>query len=187
MPDGTKPLLEPMLTSHQWGTVAFTSGQFHRKHWRFKLLSSGILLIGTLGTNFSDILSEIYIFSFRKMHLKMSAKWRAFCLCFSVLKLTLMFIAMTSSSEFVCIVFSLHTISCDIKLFIFLQIINTLRPRQNGHHFPNDTSQCIFLNENVWISIRFNWSLFLRVQSTIFQHWFRYWLGAKQVTSYNLK
>ena len=38
-----------------------------------------ILLIGPLGTNFSEILIEIYTFSFKKMHLKMSsAKWRLF-------------------------------------------------------------------------------------------------------------
>ena len=40
---------------------------------------AGILLIRTLGTNFSEILSEIHSFSFKKMHLKMSsAKWRLF-------------------------------------------------------------------------------------------------------------
>ena len=33
-------------------------------------------------------------------------------------------------------------------------IINTLRPRQNGRHFPDDVYKCIFLNENVWISIK---------------------------------
>ena len=38
--------------------------------------NAGILLIWTLGTNFSEILSEIHTFSFKKMHLKMSsAKW----------------------------------------------------------------------------------------------------------------
>ena len=31
--------------------------------------------------------------------------------------------------------------------------INTLRPRQNGRHFPDDILKCIFLNENVWISL----------------------------------
>ena len=31
---------------------------------------------------------------------------------------------------------------------------NTLRPRQNGRHFPGDIFKCIFLNENVWISIK---------------------------------
>ena len=43
--------------------------------------NAGILLIGTLGTNFSEILSEIHIFSFKEMHLKMSSgRWRPFCL-----------------------------------------------------------------------------------------------------------
>ena len=31
--------------------------------------------------------------------------------------------------------------------------INTLRPRQDGRHFPDDTFKCIFLNENIWITI----------------------------------
>ena len=31
--------------------------------------------------------------------------------------------------------------------------VNTLGPRQNGRHFPDDIFKCIFLNENVWISI----------------------------------
>ena len=46
-----------------------------------------ILLIWTLGTNFSEILSEIHAFSLKKMHLKMSyAKWRPFCLGLNVSK-----------------------------------------------------------------------------------------------------
>ena len=46
-----------------------------------------ILLIGLLGTNFSEILIGILTFSFKKMHLKMaSAKWRPFCLGLNVLK-----------------------------------------------------------------------------------------------------
>ena len=48
--------------------------------------NAGILLIRTLGTNFSEILSKIPSFSFKKMHLKMSsAKWRPFCLGLNVL------------------------------------------------------------------------------------------------------
>ena len=31
---------------------------------------------------------------------------------------------------------------------------NTLRPRQNGRRFPDVIFKCIFLNENVWISIK---------------------------------
>ena len=37
--------------------------------------------------------------------------------------------------------------------------INTLRPRQNGCYFPDSIFKWIFLNENVWIPIRFRISL----------------------------
>ena len=51
--------------------------------------SAGILSIGPLGTNFSEILIGIQTFSFKKMHLKMSSvKWRPFCLGLNVLRLT---------------------------------------------------------------------------------------------------
>ena len=33
-------------------------------------------------------------------------------------------------------------------------LINILRPRQNGRHFADDNFKCIFLNENVWSSIK---------------------------------
>ena len=47
----------------------------------------GILLIGPLGTNFSEMLIEIHTFSFKKIHLKMSSgKWRPFCLGLNVLR-----------------------------------------------------------------------------------------------------
>ena len=49
--------------------------------------NAGILLIGPLGTNFSEISIEIYIFSFNKMHLKMSSgKCRPSCLGLNVLR-----------------------------------------------------------------------------------------------------
>ena len=48
--------------------------------------NAGILLVGHLGTNFSEILIKIHTFPFKKMHLKMSAaKCRPFCLGFNVL------------------------------------------------------------------------------------------------------
>ena len=48
--------------------------------------NAGILLIGPLGTNFSEILFEIHPFSFKKMHLKISSvKWLPFCLGHNVL------------------------------------------------------------------------------------------------------
>ena len=39
-----------------------------------------------------------------------------------------------------------HIVTC--------QTFNTLRPRQNGRRFADDTFERIFLNENVWISIK---------------------------------
>ena len=33
------------------------------------------------------------------------------------------------------------------------QWVNTLRPRRNRRHFADDISKCIFMHENVWISI----------------------------------
>ena len=48
--------------------------------------NDGILSIGLLATNFSEILIEILTFSFKKMRLKVSsAKWRPFCLGLNVL------------------------------------------------------------------------------------------------------
>ena len=49
--------------------------------------NAGILLIGPLGTNFSEILIEIHTFSIKKMRMKVSsAKRRPFCLGLNVLK-----------------------------------------------------------------------------------------------------
>ena len=51
--------------------------------WRKAIIwnNAGILLIGSLGTNFSEILIGIQSFSFKKMHLKMSSwKLRPLCL-----------------------------------------------------------------------------------------------------------
>ena len=48
--------------------------------------SDGILLIGPIGTSFSETLSKIQTFSLKKMRFKVSsAKWRPFCLDLNVL------------------------------------------------------------------------------------------------------
>ena len=67
-----------------------------------------------------------------------------------------------------------------------VQYINTLRPRQDCQHSPNDILKCVFLNDNYEFQLRCHWSLFLKVQLTIFQHWFRQWLGADQTISHYL-
>ena len=52
--------------------------------------NAGLLLIGPLGTNFSEILIEILTFSFKKMRFKVSsAKRRPFCLGLNVLKIVI--------------------------------------------------------------------------------------------------
>ena len=48
--------------------------------------NAGILLIGPLETNLSEIAIKIHIFSFKKMQLKMSGNRRPFCLGLNVFK-----------------------------------------------------------------------------------------------------
>ena len=56
------------------------NGLSPERHQAIIWTSAGALLIGPLGTNFSEMLFRIQIFSFKKMHLKMSsAKWHPFC------------------------------------------------------------------------------------------------------------
>ena len=53
--------------------------------------NAGMLLIGPLGTNFSEMLIEIHTFSFKEIQLKMSSgKWRPFCLGLNVLSVPLL-------------------------------------------------------------------------------------------------
>ena len=83
--------------------------------------NAGILLRGSLGTNFNEILIGVQTFSFKKMHLKMSsAKWRPFCLGLNVL-----------------------------KSHIWGPYI--LRSEQNGYCFADHIFKCISLKEEVCI------------------------------------
>ena len=51
--------------------------------------NAGLLLIWPLGTNYSEILIEIYTFSFKEMHLKVSSvKRRPSCFGLNVLSIT---------------------------------------------------------------------------------------------------
>ena len=66
-------------------TIGSDNGVVPGRHQVIIWTSAGILLIGPLGTNFSEILIGIQTFSFKKMHLKMSsAKWRLFRLSLSI-------------------------------------------------------------------------------------------------------
>ena len=50
------------------------------------------------------------------------------------------------------------------RLWYHRNAINTLRPRQNGRRFADDTLKCIFLNENTWISLKISLKFVPKVQ-----------------------
>ena len=127
----------------------------------------GILLIGPLETNFSEILIKIYIFSFKKMHLEMSfGNWWPFCLGLNVLKY--------NHCHTICLVIIEVTDSCQNENTMSPVMNNSISPGQNGRHFADDIFRCIFVNEIFFLFwLKFNGILFLRVQLTISQHWFR--------------
>ena len=90
------PVSAPEVLTH-WGrvthicvnnltTIGSVNGLSPGRRQAIIWTNAGILFIGLLGTNFSEILIEIPIFSFKKMRLKVSsAKWRPFCLGLNVL------------------------------------------------------------------------------------------------------
>ena len=106
--------------------------------------NAGILLSGHLGTYFSEKLIKIQTFSLKKIRLKMSsAKCCPFRIGLNVLSIAQR--GMNFSIYYWCDVFTIDSYC----MFLF----NTLKPSQNGRHFPDDILEWIFLNENVWISI----------------------------------
>ena len=65
--------------------------------------------------------------------------------------------------------------------------LNTLRLRQDGHHFADDIFNCVVLNEKVFRLIKISLKIvFMRIQLMINQHWFRWWLDTEEVTSHYL-
>ena len=60
-----------------------------------------------------------------------------------------------------------------------------------GRYKVNGITQTTFSSAFFWTKmfdfrLQFHWSLFLRVQLTLFKHWFWLWLGAVQATSHYL-
>ena len=84
MNDTHIPLVKNHFTLTHWGLVTHKciskltiigsdNGLSPSRHQAIVWTKAGLLLIWPLGTNFSEILFKIHIFSFRKMHLKMSS------------------------------------------------------------------------------------------------------------------
>ena len=92
--NGIKSLLDLKNDSHltHWGRVTHIcvgkltiigsdNGLSPGRRQAIIWTNAGILLIGPLGTKFSEILIKIYTFSFKKINLKVSSgKWRPSCL-----------------------------------------------------------------------------------------------------------
>ena len=71
------------------------------------------------------------------------------------------------------------------------QTPKTIKLTHWGRHKMAAVLQTTLSNAFSWMKmlefrLRFHWSLFLRVQLTIIQHWIRWWLGADQATSHYL-
>ena len=64
---------------HVWRQAIIWSNAIYSQLEPWELISVEFLSIGNLGTNYSGILTAIQIFSFNKIHLKMSSEiWRPF-------------------------------------------------------------------------------------------------------------
>ena len=103
-------------------------------------LSSGLLVIGPLGTNFNEISIEIDTFLFKKMHLKMSSgKWRPFCRGFNVLN------PLKDPCEkcaCICICVALYLLVNKLLSYVILMYTwcgHTARP-----HIADDIFNCMF-------------------------------------------
>ena len=103
--------------------------------------NADILSIGPQGTYFNEILLEIQIFSFQKMHLNMTfAKWWPFCPGGDNLRVWFCLALMTAG------------------LYAVQWNINKLKPQQNGHYFLDYIFKGISLNESVSILIKISWN-----------------------------
>ena len=90
---------------------------------------------------------------FNSNYRKLSKNWRSKTVtsttfeCARMMLLMFWYLSLDQCTHYM-IVFSLHQ---EISLTTNSLLFNTLRPRQNGKHFPDDISKSIFMTENVWI------------------------------------
>ena len=60
---------------------------------------------------------------------------------------------MSNAHTEINILYSTSSVSERFHEAFYGLVVNTIRSRQNGRHFPDDISKRSFLNENVWIPI----------------------------------
>ena len=88
-------------------TISSDNGLSPGRHQAIIWTNAGVLLIGPLATNFSEILIEILTFLFTKMRLNVScAKWRPCCLDLNVLKVKFYCVDVITEERSVSISFS---------------------------------------------------------------------------------
>ena len=106
------------------------------------------LLIKPLGTNFSETLFEIQLFSFRWMHLKiLSGKFQPFCSGLTMITKASLYLAVlfwSGCGQYVT--FMLHN-NMLLPTCIWNISLIRLRLRQNGKHFADNIFKCISLYE----------------------------------------
>ena len=124
-------------------------------------INAEILLIGALGTNFSEILIKILTFSLKKMCWKVSSeKRRPFCLGVNVLTPWEYF------NDQLDIFKKIHGLiilvspgnfgkSCSVSASMLGYCQHT-KAEIKWPPFPDNIFKCIFLNENIWILIEFS-------------------------------
>ena len=162
-------------------TIGSDYGSYPGRHQTTTWTSAGISWSRTLGSNFSEILSEIRPFLFKKMKMS-SAKWRSFCRSLNVL----IGILQTNCSDRNINIFikaiafenAVYNTKCRLSCFrlivlrnptqrgmsvSILMMFNTLRPRKKAA-----ISQTTFANVFPWMKVcevrfRFHESLFVKV------------------------
>ena len=86
--------------------------------------------------------------------------------------------------------FSDPTLAVIWHIFVDTLVDNTRvdisRSRQKAAIFQNTFSNAVSWMKIYEFQLKFRWKWLLWVQLTIFQHWFRWWLGAGQATSHYL-
>ena len=132
----------------------------------------GILLVWTLGTNFSEILSKIPAFSVKKMRLKMSSgKWRPFCLGLNVLMWREIGVCIIQAPQItypeamqvghwqICLNYKLITSSIPVPIFVFVSfVIGDIK----DNYYKN-----IISHIEVWVPFRkYLWALISHIYAS---------------------
>ena len=119
--------------------------------------NDGILLIGPLGADFSEILIEILTFSFKKMRFKLSsAKWRPFCLGLN----GLIMVAVSYSLAVVAVLIVCNACICSVEALPTSQSISSPLTNLFGCMMTG-TFISLYMYDNI-CNIYFQWSQILQ-------------------------